>query len=69
MNEVEFVVSASDPAAEEQGATVMDQPFFENWYGYQEDVFQRGEKLDFIQVLSVSKVVSYKFIPRLTNQV
>ncbi|CAP92703.1 hypothetical protein EN45_104970 [Penicillium chrysogenum] len=53
MNEVEFVVSASDPAAEQQGATVMDQPFFENWYGYQEDVFQRGEKLDFIQVLSM----------------
>ncbi|KGO43992.1 Cupin 2, conserved barrel [Penicillium expansum] len=53
MNEVEFIVSASDPAAEEEGATMMDQPFFENWYGYQEDVFQRGEKLDFVQVLSM----------------
>ncbi|KAJ6140658.1 hypothetical protein N7497_011551 [Penicillium chrysogenum] len=42
MNEVEFVVSASDPAAEQQGATVMDQPFFENWYGYQEDMFDAG---------------------------
>nr|UPX44890.1 hypothetical protein FAC9M19_24 [Penicillium camemberti] len=30
MNEVEFIVSASDPAAEEEGATMMDQPFFEN---------------------------------------
>lgn len=27
--------------------------FFENWYGYQEDVFQRGQKPDVIQVLSV----------------
>ncbi|KAJ5490655.1 Cupin 2 conserved barrel [Penicillium expansum] len=31
MNEVEFIVSASDPAAEEEGAIMMDQPFFENW--------------------------------------
>ena len=51
-NEVEFVVSASD-VREEKGVT-MDQAFFENWYGYQEDVFQRGEKIDLIQVLAVS---------------
>jgi len=50
MNEVEFRVSASDPRG---GDVVMDQAFFENWYGYQEDVFQRGVKLDLIQVLSM----------------
>ena len=52
MDEVEFVVSASD--AEQDSESVLDQAFFENWYGYQEDVFQRGEKLDLIQVLAVS---------------
>ncbi|GKZ94159.1 hypothetical protein CBS63078_10082 [Aspergillus niger] len=50
MNEVEFLVSATD---EEEGATAMDQEFFENWYGYQEDIFQRGEKIDLIQVLAM----------------
>jgi mannose-6-phosphate isomerase-like protein (cupin superfamily) len=49
-NEVEFEVSADE---KRDGAYGMDQPFFENWYGYQEDVFQRGVKLDFIQVLAV----------------
>lgn len=39
-NEVEFVVSASD--ARDADGVVLDQAFFENWYGYQEDVFQRG---------------------------
>ncbi|KAL4967236.1 cupin domain-containing protein [Aspergillus stella-maris] len=63
MNEVEFLVSATDPdlgtdAAGGDGngkgaAVVMDQAFFENWYGYQEDVFQRGERLDFLQVLAM----------------
>ncbi|KAJ5216364.1 Cupin 2 conserved barrel [Penicillium cinerascens] len=53
MDEVEFVVSASDPGEDADVATFMDQSFFENWYGYQEDVFQRGEKLDFLQVLSM----------------
>lgn len=52
MNEVEFVVSASD--AQERDGVVLDQAFFENWYGYQEDVFERGEKIDLIQVLAVS---------------
>lgn len=50
MNEVEFVVSASDTSGSQ---VVLDQAFFENWYGYQEDVFQRGETIDLIQVLSV----------------
>ena len=52
MNEVEFVVSASD--AREEVGVILDQAFFENWYGYQEDVFQRGERIDLIQVLAVS---------------
>ncbi|EKG10434.1 Cupin RmlC-type [Macrophomina phaseolina MS6] len=51
-NEVEFEVSAEE---KRDGAYAMDQPFFENWYGYQEDVFQRGVKLDFIQVLAVRR--------------
>ena len=51
MNEVEFVVSATD--AREEDGVILDQAFFENWYGYQEDVFQRGEKIDLIQVLAV----------------
>lgn len=51
MDEVEFVVSASD--AEQDSESTLDQAFFENWYGYQEDVFQRGEKLDLIQVLAM----------------
>lgn len=52
MNEVEFIVSASD--GRQQDGVLLDQAFFENWYGYQEDVFQRGERLDFVQVLAVS---------------
>jgi len=51
MNEVEFVVSASDVRGND--LVVLDQMFFENWYGYQEDVFQRGQTLDIIQMLSV----------------
>lgn len=50
MDEVEFVFSATDAPGT---YAVLDQAFFENWYGYQEDVFQRGEKLDMIQVLAV----------------
>ncbi|KAF9731669.1 hypothetical protein PMIN06_007734 [Paraphaeosphaeria minitans] len=49
-NEVEFEVSAEE---KRDGQYAMDQPFFENWYGYQEDVFQRGVTLDFIQVLAM----------------
>ncbi len=52
MDEIEFKVSASD--GEECDDVVLDQAFFENWYGYQEDIFQRGEKLDLIQLLSVN---------------
>ncbi|KAL9618595.1 MAG: hypothetical protein Q9160_006706 [Pyrenula sp. 1 TL-2023] len=56
MNEVEFVVSASDVQGNAMGA--MDQAFFENWYGYQEDVFQRGQSLSLIQVLSTLKLAN-----------
>lgn len=52
MNEVEFDVSTSD-ARDAEGVT-LDQAFSENWYGYQENVFQRGESLDLIQMLAVS---------------
>ncbi|CAI7602154.1 unnamed protein product [Penicillium viridicatum] len=33
MNEIEFVMSASDPAVDEEGAVVVDQPFLGK-YGY-----------------------------------
>jgi len=47
---VEFWLSAR--AAEEMPSR-LDQVFFENWYGYQEDILLRGVKPDFIQVLSM----------------
>lgn len=50
LEEVEFEISGD---GREGGQLAMDLVFFENWYGYQEDVFQRGQKLDVIQVLSV----------------
>ena len=50
LEEVEYEISGD---GEEGGELAMDLGFFENWYGYQEDVFQRGQKLDVIQVLSV----------------
>ena len=50
LDEVEFEIAGGDG---DEGALAMDLGFFENWYGYQEDVFQRGQKLDVIQVLSV----------------
>ena len=53
--EVEFMVSASD--VRDPDGVVLDQAFFENWYGYQEDVFQRGESLDLIQVLAVGMLI------------
>lgn len=31
----------------------LDQVFFENWYGYQEDIILRGVKPDIIQILSM----------------
>jgi len=34
-------------------ASELDQAFFENWYGYQEDILLRGVKPDPIQVLSM----------------
>lgn len=56
-NEVEFVVSASDPSDGSDPNAVLDQAFFENWYGYQEDVFQRGVSLDVIQMLAVGMLI------------
>ena len=56
LNDVEVVVSASN--AKQGSDSILDQAFFENWYGYQEDVFQRGKKLDTIQVLAVSELCS-----------
>jgi len=32
---------------------IVDQCFFENWYGYQNDVLLHGEKLDIIQVMNM----------------
>ncbi len=51
LDEVTFQISGGDG----EGGLAMDLGFFENWYGYQEDVFQRGQKLDVIQVLSVCR--------------
>ena len=50
LQEVTFQISGGNGV---EGELTMDLGFFENWYGYQEDVFQRGQKLDVIQVLSV----------------
>ena len=50
LDEVTFYISGSEG---EEGGLAMDLGFFENWYGYQEDVFQRGQKLDIVQMLSV----------------
>lgn len=39
-----LVWGAIVPATEEQRSEVMDRPFLENWYGYQEAVIQlRGD--------------------------
>lgn len=46
---VEFWLSASPSGV----ATELDQAFFENWYGYQEDIMMRGVTPDPIQVLSM----------------
>ena len=54
--EIEFIVSSVD-TRKGDGLTnrQLDRLFFENWYGYQEDVFRAGgNKFDQIQVLSVS---------------
>ncbi|KAM7205915.1 hypothetical protein V8F33_000745 [Rhypophila sp. PSN 637] len=44
---LEFWLSASPSG----GAAELDQAFFENWYGYQEDILLRGVQPDPIQVL------------------
>lgn len=46
---VEFWLGASETAATAQ----LDQAFFENWYGYQEDIMLRGVTPDPIQVMCV----------------
>ena len=50
LDEVTFQISGDKG---KEGGLATDLGFFENWYGYQEDVFQRGQKLDIVQVLSV----------------
>lgn len=46
---VEFWLGASPSGVGKE----LDQAFFENWYGYQEDIMLRGVKPDPIQVLSM----------------
>ena len=42
-------------SAEETGETLkLDTVFFQNWYGYQDDIVVRGAKMDLIQVMCVS---------------
>ena len=36
----------------------LDTIFFQNWYGYQDEVVMRGAKMDFIQVMSVSTLTA-----------
>ncbi|KAF3095459.1 hypothetical protein TWF569_011640 [Orbilia oligospora] len=45
-DKVVFLISASTNARSYQ----LDQAFFENWYGYQEDMMMRGTAPDLIQV-------------------
>ncbi|KAK4690501.1 hypothetical protein P7C71_g6302, partial [Lecanoromycetidae sp. Uapishka_2] len=59
----EVVFQISGGGGEDDGVLAMDLGFFENWYGYQEDVFQRGQKLDVIQVLSSSADTSQYSLP------
>jgi hypothetical protein len=40
--------------AETTHAFRLDEVFFSNWYGYQDDVVLNGKEFDLIQVLSVS---------------
>lgn len=47
---VEFWLSASPVPGGQQ----LDQAFFENWYGYQEDILLRDVRPDPIQVMCVS---------------
>ncbi|KAH6844662.1 hypothetical protein B0I37DRAFT_166577 [Chaetomium sp. MPI-CAGE-AT-0009] len=46
---IRFYVSGERTAT----AFSLDLTFFENWYGYQEEVVVQGKKLDMIQLLSV----------------
>lgn len=45
-----FLLSGSDTAESYK----LDEIFFQNWYGYQDQVLLHGEKVDLIQVMSVS---------------
>lgn len=44
---VEFYLSASSSGTTKE----LDQAFFENWYGYQEEIMLRNESVDLIQLL------------------
>lgn len=61
--EVDFILSSKDDRNKDDKKKdadalrqqyLLDRMFFENWYGYQEEVFQGKTKFDFIQILSVS---------------
>ena len=56
--EVEFEIAGGDVG---DGGAGMDLGFFENWYGYQEDVFERGQRMDVVQVLSVRESCCFFF--------
>ena len=46
----------------------LDRLFFENWYGYQEDVFATDGKFDIIQILSVSvRCLTLTFVSKLSS--
>lgn len=49
-NITKFLMSGSDTSAEYP----LDSVFFQNWYGYQDQIVLYGEKVDPIQVFSVS---------------
>ena len=62
LDDVEFTVSSVDVRKEGGSSNhQLDRLYFENWYGYQEDVFRTpGAKFDIIQTLSVSTKISHK---------
>ncbi|MDI1493403.1 MAG: hypothetical protein OHK93_005192 [Ramalina farinacea] len=50
MKTCRFLLSAEDTGE----ALKLDTVFFQNWYGYQDDIVVRGAKMDLIQVMCVS---------------
>lgn len=50
-----FLLSGAETAE----AFRLDVGFFQNWYGYQDEVVMRGGKMDIIQVMCVSEIPRY----------